>query len=133
MREADPAIVKKIMNESEYQDVRHLLDLKQTVDNAQDAYKEWLLAESGMTAYMGGKIAPNMEKALSFILGKNFDHVIKIVADQKDPLEIWRLFGRKIDLNLAKDLANAETIGAVERTLLQHLGSQVDDPTLYRS
>jgi hypothetical protein len=133
MREADPTIVKKIMNESEYQDVRHLLDLKQTVDNAQDAYKEWLLAESGMTAYMGGKIAPNMEKALSFILGKNFDHVIKIVADQKDPLEIWRLFGRKIDLNLAKDLANAETIGAVERTLLQHLGSQVDDPTLYRS
>lgn len=131
--DSDPEIRSKIMNDVEYQDVKHLLGLQDKIVTTEQKYREYLLAETGMISHIGGNIAGDFHKTMSYVLGKNFAPIIKIIANEKDPLKIWRLFGRKIDYEFAQQIADAETIGQVERLFLEHVGSEIADPSVYRS
>jgi len=131
--ESDPDLRHRIMNEENYQDVRHLVNLKDKVVSGEDKVREFLNYESGVVPYMGGPLSANRDKALDFLLGKRFAHVIQIIANEKDPTRIYRLFGRKIDYEMAQEIAKAENAVQVETIFLRHLASPVTDPSIYRS
>lgn len=131
--ESDPELRYKIMNNENYQDVRHLVGLKDKIVTGEEKVKEFLNYEAGIVPYMGGPLSANRNKALDFLLGKRFAHVIQIIANEKDPIRIYRLFGRKIDFEMAQEIAKAENAVQVETIFLRHLASPVTDPSIYRS
>lgn len=131
--ESDPELRNKIMNDENYQDVRHLVGLKDKIVTGEEKVREFLNYESGVVPYMGGPLSANRNKALDFLLGKRFAHVIQIIANEKDPIRIYRLFGRKIDFEMAQEIAKAENAVQVETIFLRHLASPVTDPNIYRS
>jgi hypothetical protein len=128
----DPQLARQIMNNPEYVDIKNIAELEAKI-GIKEAYKEGLRYEAGLVDSFGGSLALDTDKVNKFILGRRFSHVAQIVANEKSVSRIMRLFNNKIDVELAKELALAETSDDVLRILRRNVGDPNQDLNLARS
>jgi hypothetical protein len=123
----DPEILKELIADPKNKSLKGLLKLEaELVEN--NILKESILENVGLVdGFMGNVLdTPNMDKAVKFMLGRQFKAVAEIVAGEKDLSRLRNLFGRKLDDNVIKELGAAETVDDVYRILLNQVSSGAD-------
>ena len=128
----DPDLVAKIVSDPRNIGIQKYVDLN--LDIAENQYrKEFLRQEVGMVNGFGGELATDLKKAASYILGKRFNQIAQIVAKETDFAKLHALFGRKLDVEMTKELVDATTTEQVLSIFLKHLAAPENDPQIYRS
>ena len=128
----DPALIAKIVSDPRNIGIQKYVDMN--LDIAQNQYrKEFLRQEVGMVNGFGGELATDLKKAASYILGKRFNQIAQIVAKETDFARLHALFGRKLDVEMTKELVDATTTEQVLSIFLKHLAAPENDPQIYRS
>lgn len=128
----DPEVVSKLLNDPNNFGISKYMNLQ--MDIAKNAYaKEFHMSEIGLTDAFGGSVKGDLVKAATYMLGKRFEIVADIVAKEKDFSRIHRLFGRKLDVEMTKELVDAKTGDEVISIFLKHLAAPTTDPKIYRS
>ena len=128
----DPDLVAKIVSDPRNIGLQKYVDMNLDIANTQYR-KEFLRQEVGMVNGFGGELATDLKKASSYILGKRFRQIAEIVAKEKDFARLHALFGRKLDVEMTKELVDATTTEQVLSIFLKHLASPENDPQVYRS
>ena len=128
----DPEIVAQLLNDPNNFGISKYLNLQ--MDIAKSSYaKEFHMSEIGLTDAFGGSLKGDLTKAATYMLGKRFEQVANIVAKETDFARIHRLFGRKLDVEMTKELVDAKTADEVISVFLKHLAAPTSDPKIYRS
>ena len=128
----DPDLVARIVSDPRNIGIQKYVDMN--LDIADTQYrKEFLRQEVGMINGFGGELATDLKRAASYILGKRFAQIAQIVAQEKDFARLHALFGRKLDVEMTKELVDATTTEQVLSIFLKHLASPENDPQVYRS
>lgn len=123
----DPDILKELIADPKSKNLKGLLKLEaELVEN--NVLRESILANAGLTDNFMGNVldTPNMDKAIKFMLGRQFKVVAEIVAGEKDVVKLRNLFRRKLDDNVIKQLSEAATVDDVYRILLNQVSSGAD-------
>ena len=123
----DPEILKELIADPKNKSLKGLLKLEaELVENS--VLKESILANAGLTDNFMGNVldTPNMDKAIRFMLGRQFKVVAEIVAGEKDVVKLRNLFRRKLDDNVIKALSESTTVDDVYRVLLNQVSSGAD-------
>lgn len=128
----DSKLSQDILNNPENIRLGNLMNLEMQIGEKQ-FFKEYLRAEAGIVDGVGGPLTKDLTSVNEWLLGKRFAVVADIVAKQKSPSRISRLFNNKIDMEIAARLASEETPEGVLRVLREHLADPVADPQLARS
>lgn len=128
----DPDLAYKIVNNPEYIDISDIAELNVKIAR-QDIYKEAIREEAGLIESFGGAMNLDLDKVNKFLLGSRFAVVANILAQETSPARIARLFKNKIDIEIAGQIADAQTSDDVLRILRNHLGNPETDPILARS
>lgn len=128
----DPQALRKLISDPEDIGIAKYVDLEEEILTDLQKYKETLRAETGLVNTYGGSLANNVEKALQFVLGKNFAPIVKLIAQEKSFSRLDNLLGRKAPVDMVKELADATTIGQVESVFLKYLGALDTDPIRFR-
>jgi hypothetical protein len=129
---ADPDLVKQLLNDPENIGIAKLMDLE--MDIADNQYlKEFYRSEVGLIDGFGGAVKGDLNKAATYLLGKNFSRIAEVVANEKDFSRLHRLFGRKLDVEMTKELVDATTVDEVLSIFLKHLAAPTSDPKVFRS
>jgi hypothetical protein len=128
----DPQLAREIMNNPEFVNIKGIAELEAKI-GVKEAFKEGLRYEAGLVDSFGGSLALDVNKVNKFVLGRRFSHVAQIVANETSVSRLMRLFGNKIDVELAKELALAETSDDVLRILRRNVGDPNQDLNLARS
>lgn len=128
----DPELLAQIINDPRYAGIRRHMDLGAMVKSG-EYKKEFLRSEVGLVDSFGGSAKADLKKAAQYVLGKRFAQVADIVANETDFGRLHRLFGRKLDVAMTKDLVNAKTGDEVLSIFLKHLAAPESDPSIYRS
>ena len=129
---ADPDLVAQLMNDPENIGIAKLMDLQMEI--AEKGYlKEFYKSEVGLVDTFGGAAKGDIDRAAKYLLGKRFSQVADIVANEKDFTRLHRLFGRKLDVEITKELVDATTGDEVISIFLRYLGESTTDPQVYRS
>lgn len=128
----DPQALRKAMSDPEDIGIAKYVDLEEQLITGQQKLREAVRAEAGLINEYGGSVAANVEKALNFVLGKNFEAVSKVIADEKSFVRVDNLLGRKAPAEMVKELADAETVGQVQSIFLKYLGALDTDPIRFR-
>jgi hypothetical protein len=128
----DPDLIASIVSDPRNIGIQKYVGMN--LDIAENQYrKEFLRQEVGMINGFGGELATDLKKAASYILGKRFNQIAQIVAREKDFARLHALFGRKLDVEMTKELVDATTTEQVLSIFLRHLASPENDPQVYRS
>jgi hypothetical protein len=128
----DPDLVAKIVSDPRNIGIQKYVDMN--LDIAENQYRrEFLRQEVGMVNGFGGELATDLKKAAAYILGKRFNQVAQIVAKETDFAKLHAFFGRKLDVEMTKELVDATTTEQVLSIFLRHLASPENDPKVYRS
>ncbi len=128
----DSKLSQDILNNPENIRLGNLMNLEMQIGEKQ-FFKEYIRAEAGLVDGVGGPLTKDLSSVNEWLLGKRFAVVAEIVAKEKSPSRISRLFNHKIDMDIAARLADAETPEDVLRILREHLADPVADPNLARS
>ena len=129
---ADPDLVKQLINDPDNIGIAKLMDLEMDIADTQ-YLKEFHRSEVGMIDGFGGAAKGDLTKAATYLLGKRFAQVADVVANEKDFSRLHRLFGRKLDVEMTKELVDATTGDEVISIFLKHLAAPTSDPKVYRS
>ena len=128
----DPELFDQIIKDPNNAGIAKLMDLSANIKST-EFKKEFLRNEVGMTDVFGGNLKVDFKKAAEYILGKRFAQVAEIVARETDFSRLHRLFGRKLDAAMVKELVDATTSNEVLSIFLRHLAAPTSDPSIYRS
>lgn len=128
----DPEILKELINDPDYKGLKKILNIEVQITE-QNALKELLSAEIGITNSFGGQIGKDFSKPLKFMLGRKFQQIAEIVARETEPVKIERFFGRKLDSEMVIALAAAKTSDEVLGVFLEHMGVEGIDPRNIRN
>ena len=123
----DPEILKELIADPKNKSLKGLLKLEaELVEN--NILRESILENVGLVdGFMGNVLdTPNVEKAIKFMLGRQFKAVAEIVAGEKDLSKLRNLFGRKLDDNVIKELALATTVDDVYKVLINQVNNGSD-------
>jgi len=127
----DPDLMRLMLNDPDNIGISKVLDLDTVIDETRYA-KELIRSEIGLVDSFGGGLSKDATKAMKYLFGKRFLAVAEIVAKETNTMRIDRLFGRKLDIEIADELAQAGTVEDVIRVMLRHLASPETDPQLAR-
>ena len=128
----DPDLVKQIVNDPGNAGLKNLMDLELKIGEARFA-DEWTRAEVGLVDTFGGGLSADGTKAMKYLFGRKFQAIAEIVAGETNAMRVHRLFGRKLDVDLTRELADATTTDQVISIFLRHLASPETDPIIARS
>ena len=128
----DVNLRRAIVNDPEYRGLRKIIDLE-AGSAEKRILREWYQNNIGLTKGYKGDLATDFSGAFKFMLGRRFAQIAEVVAKQTDPLVIHRFFGKKIDTDMSKQLAEATTTDDVYRIFLSYLGNPTTDPKIFRS
>jgi hypothetical protein len=128
----DPEVVAQLLNDPNNFGISKYLNLQMDIAKNQYA-KEFHMSEIGLTEAFGGSLKGDLTKAATYMLGKRFELVADVVAKETDFSRIHRLFGRKLDVEMTKELVDAKTGDEVISVFLKHLAAPTSDPKIYRS
>ena len=123
----DPEILKELIADPKNKSLKGLLKLEaELAEN--NVLRESILENVGLVdGFMGNVLdTPNVEKAVKFMLGRQFKVVAEIVAGEKDVVKLRNLFRRKLDDRVIKELSEAATVDDVYRILLNQVNSGAD-------
>lgn len=115
----DPEILKEIIQDPANAGIRDLLKMElQITEN--NVFRESIMAQIGVTDNFMGEVldTPSAEKALNFILGRQFQPIAELIAKETDTVRLKRLFNRKLDDNMIKELALATNADEVFKVFL---------------
>jgi hypothetical protein len=128
----DPELVAQLINDPENFGIAKLMDLEMEIADTQ-YLKEFYRSEVGLIDGFGGAVKGDVVKASTYLLGKRFEQIADIVANEKDFSRLHGLFGRKLDAEITKELVDATTSDEVISIFLKHLGAPTADAKVYRS
>jgi hypothetical protein len=128
----DPELVAQILNDPENIGIAKLMGLEMDIADTQ-YLKEFYRSEIGLVDGFGGAVKGDLNRAAEYLLGKRFAQIADIVANEKDFSRLHRLFGRKLDVEMTKELVDATTSDEVLSIFLKHLAAPTSDPTVFRS
>ena len=128
----DPELVAQILNDPENIGIAKLMGLEMDIADTQ-YLKEFYKSEVGLIDGFGGAAKGDLNKAATYLLGKRFAQVAEVVAKEKDFSRLHRLFGRKLDAEMTKELVDATTSDDVISIFLKHLAAPTSDPKVFRS
>jgi hypothetical protein len=128
----DPDSLKQILNDPENIGIAKLMDLEMEIADT-NYLKEFYRSEVGLIDGFGGAVKGDVDKAATYLLGKNFEAIAEIVAKEKDFSRLHSLFGRKLDVEMTKELVAATTPDQVISVFLKNLAAPTSDPKIYRS
>ena len=123
----DPEILKELIADPKNKSLKGLLKLEaELAEN--NVLRESILENVGLVdGFMGNVLdTPNIDKAVKFMLGRQFKAVAEIVAGEKDLSRLRNLFGRKLDDRVIQKLSEATTVDDVYRILLNQVSSGAD-------
>jgi hypothetical protein len=123
----DPEILKELIADPKNKNLKGLLKLEaELAEN--NVLRESILENVGLVdGFMGNVLdTPNVEKAVKFMLGRQFKVVAEIVAGEKDLVKLRNLFRRKLDDRVIIQLSEAATVDDVYRILLNQVSSGAD-------
>ena len=128
----DPELITQILNDPENIGLSKAMDLQLKIADS-EYFKEFHRAEVGLIDSMGGSLSGDLDKAAKYVLGKRFETVANLVAKETNFARLNRLFGRKLDAEMVKELVDAKTSDEVLSIFLKHLANPVTDPKIHRS
>lgn len=129
--ERDPELIKNIVNNPEYAGLADVINLELKIGE-RGFTREFLNKEVGLTDAFGGGLSGDTTTAMKFLFGRKFQAIAEVVAKETDAMRIDRLFGRKLDIEVARDLADAKTSEEVISIFLRQLASPESDPKIAR-
>jgi hypothetical protein len=123
----DPEILKELIADPKNKNLKGLLKLEAEIAE-NNVLRESILENVGLVdGFMGNVLdTPNIDKAVKFMLGRQFKAVAEIVAGEKDLSRLRNLFGRKLDDRVIQKLSEATTVDDVYRILLNQVSSGAD-------
>jgi len=130
--EQDPELIAQIINDPENIGLSKAMDLQLKIADS-EYFKEFHRVEVGLIDGMGGSLSGDLDKAAKYVLGKRFATIAALVAKETDFARLNRLFGRKLDASMVKELTDATTSDEVLTIFLKHLANPVTDPKIHRS
>ena len=128
--DSDPELLQKIVNDPNYEGLGKFLSLKTGKDKS---IIEYLNEQVGITDTFAGEMGSNFGTALKYLLGRNFENIAKVVADETDAFKIRNYFGKKLDAEMVTALTAAKTADEVMAVFLRNLGAETADPKIFRS
>ena len=129
----DPEILRELINDPDYKGLKKVLNLELELAKKNVAIREMLHSEAGVTEGFGGPLAKNYDANLKWLLGKRFAVVAGIVAKETDPVQIHKLFGGKLDMEVTNALTAAQTPDDVIKVLSEHIAGEGIDPRNIRN
>lgn len=127
----DPEVLKMMLNDPDNIGIAKVMDLDMQIGDTRYA-KEFFASEVGLTDSLFGGLSGDGVKAMKYLFGKRFLAVAEVVAKEKNTMRLDRLFGRKLDVEIVDELAQAETVEGVLSVFLRHLASPESDPQIAR-
>lgn len=128
----DPEVLRKLINDPDDIGIGKYIEIEERILSKLEQRKEVLRSELGLVDSYGGNVAMNVEKALTFVLGKNFEVLSKVIANEKSFMRLHNLFKRKAPVEMVKELTDASTVGEVQSIFLKYLGALDTDPIRFR-
>ena len=128
----DPELVARLVNDPDNAGLQKIIDLELKIGEARFA-DEWTRAEVGLVDTFGGGLSADGTKAMKYLFGRKFQAIAEVVAGETNAMRVHRLFGRKLDVDLTRELADATTSDQVISIFLRHLASPETDPIIARS
>lgn len=128
----DPELVARLVNDPDNVGLQNIINLDLKIGEARFA-DEWTRAEVGLVDTFGGGISGDATKAMKYLFGRKFQAIAEVVAGETNAMRVHRLFGRKLDVDLTRELADATTSDQVISIFLRHLASPETDPTIART
>jgi len=115
----DPDMLRELIQDPANAGIKNLLKMELDITE-NNVLIESLKAQIGITdGFMGSvRDTPGVEDALKFVFGRQFEAVAKIVADETNPVRLRRLFNRKLDDNMIKELALADNLDDVYKIIV---------------
>lgn len=96
---------------------------KKNIVTLSQKYEEALKTEAGIADYLDEGMKLDRDMAAKFFLGSKSQMLAKVIATYAgNPERIWRLFGTKIDFNLAQELSLAKSPEDVLNKLITFIG-----------
>ena len=129
----DPTALNKYLNDPDNIGMSAYHDLRGDITTYQDALKEMIRAEAGVVSAYGADLAPKLDKVLTYVLGKKFQPIIKLLAEETSALRIKRLFNGKMPVTMVKEMADATTTGQIEKIFIRYLTSLDTNPEKFKS
>lgn len=116
----DPDILKELIQDPANSGIKNMLKLELDIAES-NVFRESLLADAGVTDNFMGEVVntPSAEKALKFVLGRQFRPIAELIAKETDPIRLRRLFNRKLDDNMIMELTAATNADEVFTTFLK--------------
>lgn len=127
----DPEVLKMMLNDPDNIGIAKVMDLDMKIGDTRYA-KEFFASEVGLTDSLFGGLSGDGVKAMKYLFGKRFLAVAEVVAGEKNTMRLDRLFGRKLDMEIVDELAQADTVEGVLSVFLRHLASPESDPQIAR-
>jgi hypothetical protein len=121
----DPDILKELIQDPDNVGIRNLLELELEIAN-NNALKEALRSQVGLTDNFMGDIGKDFSKPLKFLLGRQFEPIAELIAKETDKVRLRRLFNRKLDDNLISELADATNKDEVFKAFLNQFSPGAD-------
>lgn len=113
----DPDILRELIQDPNNAGIKNLLKLEAEIaDNR--LMIESIQSQIGLTDNFMGNIGEDFSKPLKFLLGRQFQPIGELIAKETDPVKLRRLFGRKLDDNMVKELVDAQTADDVFKVFL---------------
>lgn len=115
----DPEMLQALIQDPANAGIKNLLKMELEITN-NNVYKESIRAQMGITDNFMGEVldTPNAEKALKFILGREFAPIADMISKETDAVKLRRLFNRKLDDNMIKELTDATNKDEVFKVFL---------------
>lgn len=115
----DPDMLKELIQDPANAGIKNLLKMQLEITE-NNVLRESVMAQIGITDGFMGSIrdTPGVDDALKFVLGRQFEPVAKIVANETSPVRLRRLFNRKLDDNMIQELALANNIDDVYKIIV---------------
>lgn len=125
--QGDPDILKELIQDPANAGIKNLLKLELEVAES-NVFRESLMHDIGITDNFFGEVldTPAAEKALKFVLGRQFRPIAELIAKETSPVRLRRLFNRKLDDNMILELAAATNADEVSIAFLKQFSPEQD-------
>ena len=116
----DPEMLLELIQDPANAGIKGLLKMELEIAN-NNVFKESIRAQIGITDNFMGEVldTPNVEKALKFILGRQFAPIAELIAKETDPVRLRRLFNRNLDDNMIAQLTVAKSADDVYKIMVE--------------
>jgi hypothetical protein len=123
----DPEILREVASDPQYKGLKKIVSLEADIAE-KNALREMLASQVGITDNFAGNLDPDVaQKAMKFMVGRNFERIAEVVANVTDEVTLRRFFGRKLDDEMIKSLTAATSADEVTKVFLNHLGAETTD------